>query len=253
MAILFSVVARRNIVLARHADCVGNFAEVTEQLLSKIESVENVRKTYSHGRYLYHYVCYNGLIFMCIADDDFRRSVAFSFLDKIKRKFETQFGSQSYSAIPFAMNTEFAPVLASEMKRANLMVDKESEIQVCSDEDAPSTSSSVRGRKMPENVDKVERVRDEVAKVKDIMVSNIDALIERGERLDLLVEKTEDLSNHSVRFKQTSRNLARKMWWQNTRAAIGVALTVIVVIYIIVSVSCGGMSWPECVHRNGTH
>ncbi len=36
------------------------------------------------------------------------------------------------------------------------------EIQVCSDEDAPSTSSSVRGRKMPENVDKVERVRDEV-------------------------------------------------------------------------------------------
>lgn len=67
MAILFSVVARRNIVLARHADCVGNFAEVTEQLLSKIESVENVRKTYSHGRYLYHYVCYNGLIFMCIA------------------------------------------------------------------------------------------------------------------------------------------------------------------------------------------
>ena len=67
MAILFSVVARQNIVLARHADCVGNFAEVTEQLLSKIESGENVRKTYSHGRYLYHYVCYNGLIFMCIA------------------------------------------------------------------------------------------------------------------------------------------------------------------------------------------
>jgi hypothetical protein len=67
MAILFSVVARQNIVLARHADCVGNFAEVTEQLLAKIDSAENIRKTYSHGRYLYHYVCYNGLIFMCIA------------------------------------------------------------------------------------------------------------------------------------------------------------------------------------------
>ena len=70
---------------------------------------------------------------------------------------------------------------------------------------------------MPENVDKVERVRDEVERVKDIMVSNIDALIQRGERLDLLVDKTEHLSNHSVTFKRTSQNLARKMWWQNTR------------------------------------
>jgi vesicle-associated membrane protein 7 len=49
------------------------------------------------------------------------------------------------------------------------------------------------------------------------MVANIDALLERGERLDLLVDKTEHLSAHSVTFKQTSRNLARKMWWQNTR------------------------------------
>jgi hypothetical protein len=51
--------------------------------------------------------------------------VAFSFLDKISRKFETQFGSQACTAIPFAMNTEFAPVLASEMKRANVMAGKE--------------------------------------------------------------------------------------------------------------------------------
>ncbi len=51
--------------------------------------------------------------------------MAFSFLDKISRKFETQFGSQSCTAIPFAMNTEFAPVLASEMKRANVMAGKE--------------------------------------------------------------------------------------------------------------------------------
>jgi vesicle-associated membrane protein 7 len=67
MSILFSVVARRNIVLARHADCVGNFSEVTEQLLAKIETSDNAKKTYSQGKFLYHYVCYNGLIFLCIA------------------------------------------------------------------------------------------------------------------------------------------------------------------------------------------
>lgn len=70
---------------------------------------------------------------------------------------------------------------------------------------------------MPADVDKVERVRDEVDKVKDIMVANIEALLERGERLELLVDKTEHLSNSSVAFKQAGRNLARKMWWQHTK------------------------------------
>ena len=55
---------------------------------------------------------------------------------------------------------------------------------------------------VPGDPDKVERVRDEVARVKDIMVTNIEALLERGERLDLLVDKTEQLSSNAVTFKQ---------------------------------------------------
>ena len=34
------------------------------------------------------------------------------------------------------------------------------------------------------------------------MVTNIEALLERGERLDLLVDKTEQLSSNAVTFKQ---------------------------------------------------
>ena len=54
----------------------------------------------------------------------------------------------------------------------------------------------------PGDPDKVERVRDEVARVKDIMVTNIEALLDRGERLDLLVDKTDQLSSSAVTFKQ---------------------------------------------------
>ena len=81
-----------------------------------------------------------------------------------------------------------------------------------------STSQNNRNQKKkgrPGDPDKVERVKDEVARVKDIMVTNIEALLERGERLDLLVDKTEQLSSNAVTFKQASRTLARRMWWQN--------------------------------------
>lgn len=69
MPLLYSVVARGTTVLARYATCAGNFAEVTEQILSKIPPGESGRLTYSHASYLFHYVAEAGVIFMCITDD----------------------------------------------------------------------------------------------------------------------------------------------------------------------------------------
>ena len=135
------------------------------------------------------------------------------------------------------MNEDFAPIMASEMKRVNLAEDQNKLMVVSEDGAGPSTDPT----------DKVQRVRNEVDRVKDIMVSNIETLVERGERLELLVDKTDQLSQHSVSFKQTSRTLQRRMWWQNTRLKVGLAVGVIVGIYIIVSISCGGLAWPNCV------
>lgn len=49
MAILFAVVSRGTTILSQHANCVGNFQEVIEQVLAKI-SPENAKFTYSHAR-----------------------------------------------------------------------------------------------------------------------------------------------------------------------------------------------------------
>jgi hypothetical protein len=40
----------------------------------------------------------------------------------------------------------------------------------------------------------------------------LDNLVERGEKLELLVDKTENLSASAVSFKTASTNLQRKMW-----------------------------------------
>lgn len=68
MPILFSVVARGTVVLAKYASCAGNFTEVTEQILSKIPPHDD-RLTYSHGNYLFHYIAENKLVYFCITDD----------------------------------------------------------------------------------------------------------------------------------------------------------------------------------------
>ena len=58
MPILYSVVARGTTVLAKFASCAGNFAEVTEQILSRIPP-ENSKLTYTQGRFVLKDAFYN--------------------------------------------------------------------------------------------------------------------------------------------------------------------------------------------------
>ena len=126
MPLLYTVVARKNVVLARHAMIIGNFAEVTELVLSRIDETKNKKMSYSSDSYMYHYVyAENNLTFLCITDDEFKRSSAFAFLDSIETKFNTQYaGRNASTTVPLALNNELAPIFAAEMKKFNLIEDQ---------------------------------------------------------------------------------------------------------------------------------
>lgn len=52
---------------------------------------------------------------------------------------------------------------------------------------------------------------------KDIMVQNIDSILQRGERLDLLVDKTDTLAGQAYAFRRGARSVRRQQWWRNVR------------------------------------
>uniref|UniRef100_A0A2K5E232 AP-3 complex subunit delta-1 n=1 Tax=Aotus nancymaae TaxID=37293 RepID=A0A2K5E232_AOTNA len=64
--------------------------------------------------YLFHYICQDRIVYLCITDDDFERSRAFNFLNEIKKRFQTTYGSRAQTALPYAMNSEFSSVLAAQ-------------------------------------------------------------------------------------------------------------------------------------------
>ncbi|XP_003702243.1 vesicle-associated membrane protein 7 [Megachile rotundata] len=219
MPILFSVVARGTVVLAKYASCTGNFEEMIEKILEKIPP-KNDKLTYTKGPYHFHYICENNIIYMCITDDDFQRSRAFLYLTEIKRRFITVYDQGAQTAVAYAMNSDFARVLANEMKYYS---------------------------ESNQDIDIISKVHGELDELKDIMVKNIDNVAMRGERLELLVNKTDNLTANSVTFRKTSRNLARSLFWKNVKIYVIVGVILIVVVYVIVSMSCGGLAWPKCV------
>lgn len=46
---------------------------------------------------------------------DFERSRAFNFLNEVKKRFQTTYGSRAQTALPYAMNSEFSSTLAAQM------------------------------------------------------------------------------------------------------------------------------------------
>ncbi|CAF92017.1 unnamed protein product [Tetraodon nigroviridis] len=172
MAILFAVVARGTTILAKHAYCGGNFLEVAEQILAKIPS-ENNKLTYSHGSYLFHYICHDRIVYLCITDD--------------------------------------------------------------------------KHHSEPRGSDRIADTQMQVDDLKGIMVRNIDLVAQRGEKLELLIDKTDNLVDSSVTFKTTSRNLTRAMCMKNLKLTVVIVLVFLVILYIVVSAACGGLNWPSCV------
>lgn len=70
--------------------------------------------------------------------------------------------------------------------------------------------------------------------MKVILTDNISKVLERGDRLDELIGKTDDLQASADSFQRTSTRVARKYWWKNIKMMIIIGVIVLIVIIIII-------------------
>eukprot|EP01034_Spumella_vulgaris_P032358 gene32358-39948_t len=50
--------------------------------------------------------------------------------------------------------------------------------------------------------DNISRVQAQIDTVKDVMIENIDRVLERGEKIELLVDKTDRLNQQAYKFEK---------------------------------------------------
>lgn len=74
-----------------------------------------------HRSHLFHYICEDGLTYMCMADDSFGRRIPFAFLQDIKERFLERYGKdRALEAPPYGLN-EFSRVLSKQMVNRFIM------------------------------------------------------------------------------------------------------------------------------------
>jgi hypothetical protein len=60
-------------------------------------------------------------------------------------------------------------------------------------------------------------VLEKCVQIRTIMVENIEKILERGDRIELLVDKTATMQDGAFHFKKQSKRLRRALWMKNAK------------------------------------
>ncbi|KAK5660261.1 hypothetical protein OQA88_12800 [Cercophora sp. LCS_1] len=221
--LLYSCIAHNTTILS---ECTTSASSQTSSLASlilpKIDHSTPQKLTYTHGAYHIHYISEapsdhdphnpsaGGLVFLVVADSSLGRRISFGYLVEVRNRF--------FARYP-AATTEFgdlpdygAGAFNSELR--SLMVEY-------------GTTGAGQN-------DAITNVQREIDDVRGIMTRNIEGLLERGERIDLLVDKTDRLGGSAREFRVRSRGLKRRMWWKNVKLMGLLGLVVVLIVLTIV-------------------
>jgi len=180
--------------------------------------------TYQYDNFVFHYIVENGICYLCMSDELNKHRLPSAFLNDVRDRFVAQYGiEEPLSAIAFSYNEAFSPVIKDRMDYYN--------------SDDPEVER---------NIDNIGAVKNQIEDVKETMVQNISSLLERGERLELLVEKTDTLNQQAFRFEASGRSLRRTLYWRKVRCYVGIGVAAAFLVFIASASMCGGLDFRHC-------
>ncbi|CAA0818658.1 Putative vesicle-associated membrane protein 726 [Striga hermonthica] len=153
-----------------------------------------------------------------VAVESAGRQLPIAFLERVKDDFNKKYGGgKAATAGPNSLKRGFGPKLKEQM-------------QYCVDH--------------PEEINQLAKVKAQVSEVKGVMMENIEKVLDRGEKIELLVDKTENLRSQAQDFRTQGTKIRRKMWYQNMKIKLivfGIAVAIVLIIFL--SICPGFKCW----------
>ena len=192
-------------VLCEYTEYQGNFNTIARNFLQKVKP--NTRQTIQYDSYQYHYINKDNITYLCITSN-FPEDTTFAFLMEVQRQFLNQndykdiMKKQSYQLEYFQKN------LKNIMDYYN---------------------------KCPEKTLSGEIIKN-LVDAKSIAIENIEKLIERDDKLNITVQKSDKLYDQSKNINSLANSIknqkkAEKL--RNMRLLIGGGIILVIIIFII--------------------
>lgn len=177
----------------------ANDRELCRLILEKSShETDDKKQSYMHQDKTVHTLVKSGITYIALCSGDVERRIPFMYLLRLEKEVSQLLGDN---------DRELQDLDKSDLKRrmSGLIQD-------------------VEGGK-----NEVGELGKEIDQVRNIMVENVERLLERGERINLLVSKTDRMNNSSLQFRRRTVSVKRKFWWKNIKL---LALLIIVAMGI---------------------
>jgi len=214
MSIIYSLIAREesqdesevHVLVEASNNSTGNFPQVTrESILKQVPRNQKSLYTYK-DKYVYHTLNEDNFTYLCLTDIDYPKRTAQIFLEDIKQSFCQKYPfDQRVRAISYGMNDSFTDILAKKMAYFN-----ENSLDP-----------------------KMARIKNDAKATLGIMEGNLETIIERGDKIELLVKKTNTLNIESSGLKQRSAALKDKARREALKRTLIIGTGAAIIVYLV--------------------
>ncbi|KAK6589610.1 hypothetical protein RS030_111 [Cryptosporidium xiaoi] len=219
MPLIYSLVSKNEVVLAEYTENIGNFPSISRFLLKKIDKKLS-KQSYTYDDYCFHFLlCNNDIVYMVMSDRSFGLKVPYEYLTDIKNK-TIQYVEKLSSPLTLILNGIISPMIKDKMNYWNVSEHRE-----------------------------YNKLANQLSTIQNVLIENIDILLERGEKLDLLVSQTKNLAIESNNFRRQSQRFHQSNLWFPKKKIL-IILTLLFGIYLILSFNCNGFLLYNCLFKD---
>ena len=213
-------------VLVEHRARSGNADEIAARILRRLtrEGTAAGRRSFSMPEqgftFRIAWGAGGGQAFVCM-ERGVGEPGAWRLLGRMRQRWEQRFGPGA-TAVSAHAAAPFASVLA----------------EVCARPEAAADGGGAE--------DELSVVNQQLEQVRTVMADSIEKVLERGERIELLVERADRLEANAVQFSKGSTHLRRNMQWQARKFYAYVGGAIAVAFILLACTYCDGPTLSGC-------
>lgn len=188
-----------------YGDELGDYkkqAKIIVRRLSTSAAPESMM-TIDCGYFVYHYLLYDGVVYLTFTEKAYPRRLAFDFLEEVAKEFRTVYGSQVASATrPY------------EFIRFDTFLQK--------------TKKLYENTRTQRNITKLQQ---ELKDVQHIMTKNIHQVLERGEKLENISFLSSRLVSESKRYVKKTAYMHKLLTYRQYGSVVVVLVVVLILFW----------------------
>lgn len=195
-----------------------------------------------------------------LAHHDVNKTLILSILKKIMDKyFDFRNDMSSTTENPESLPEQQSKTKPGEFKLYMTQIIKFEEMQYESNQRMYNYGSINRGEDDADGSDtpkggiitpnQLLLANEEVDEVRLLMLDNINKLMNRGDKINSLVDQTDRLTSSSLVFQRKAQAIKRKMWFSNAKFVIVCVSLFVLFLYFFIGIECGFPLFGHCIRH----